>query len=527
MLVAALGEGDRAAAAYRRWRQHLDWQTLPDRWHRLLPLLHARLVQRSEDDPLAERIKGLRRYIWAKNLKLISLAASVLREFERVGIDVVPLKGTSLLASGIADRSTRPMNDIDMLIRDDQVDQAIAVLADLGIHPRFTTGASLSGKLLPDRALSGWPFMNAAQQEVDIHWNAMHFDRRPDSDRELWRNTRPVQFEGISTRILAPEDQLINVCAHGARDSEPTSLRSIVDAALVLQHAGKIDWQIVTARALQHRVSAVMANAVDLLKTLLDLPIPAGAVHDLRRQSTRRERTELRILKRPPDRWRQGLSGSFIKLQEFRRGRADLFNASAMRVAAARLVEETGTNNLPQALRRVLYRRLGQPAKWRDYLIYDGQVALPRPEQLPGLSDLRDIGSAVTEGMFVHGWSIAEVSGRWSDGYQAILGIRLDHPTTKLPALSLTFVPALTDKHTEFNLSVFFNDRLTATRRLVFGRDGQTEMLCVGPELPEPTSTLLVTLEIDNPLQPGRHSGGAPDWRRLGILLSGVRVVVA
>jgi hypothetical protein len=48
--------------------------------------------------------------------------------------------------------------------------------------------------------LAGWPFRNAQGNDVDLHWNALYLDRRPQPERDAWCRSRPVMFEGISIR---------------------------------------------------------------------------------------------------------------------------------------------------------------------------------------------------------------------------------------------------------------------------------------------------------------------------------------
>src|SRR4051794_39909226 len=130
-LIAALADGELAQDAFRLWRDQLDWNDLPATVRRVLPLLHHNMSRLNVTDPMLERIKGVRRYMWARNLWLVSLAKLVHSEFSRSGINAAALKGTSLVSCGLVDRTVRPMEDVDIVVQPDRLQDAIDALTSI------------------------------------------------------------------------------------------------------------------------------------------------------------------------------------------------------------------------------------------------------------------------------------------------------------------------------------------------------------------------------------------------------------
>jgi hypothetical protein len=522
ILLAALTTGDRALEAFHYWRDQLEWDKITPNWQRLLPLLHENLTRMDVKDPLLDRIKGVRRFKWAQNLRTIALAKTVYAELSRAGIPALLLKGTSLIASGYAHRSIRPMDDIDILIPPEQMPAAIETLEKLDIRPRFIPPASLINRLVPERILSGWPFANSVNQEVDIHWNAMHLDRRLDSDRDAWLNSRIVDFEGSQVRVMDPAYQFINICAHGARDPDQGFIRWIADAVLVVRQSSELKWDEVVSVAGRHGLSAVMARTLDLLATLFDLSIDPKAIARLRAQSTWYERVEMRLLGKPPS--QVGVSGVFLKVQQFRRTEAAQFDAPFFKSVLDYLIATTGTRGIFAALSRKIYFSLDMPRYLRSFLGPDFRLRCAPLQPTSPVADINFVDGNYSEAMFLNGWSIGERSGRWTDGRSATIALRLDEPTYQLPTLSFEVSPATThDHHPRLEITVFVNDRVAIEREFIWGEDAKQTLVYRPPPSAKPTSLMLVTFEIRNPRQPP-NADGAADLRHLGIFLSRLKL---
>jgi hypothetical protein len=524
LLRAALCDGDEARSAYQTWRERLDWERLPGTWQRLLPLLHDNARRLGLSDQLLERFGGVRRYFWARNLRLMELTKQVHAAFAEAGVPALALKGTSLVAAAYVDRSVRPMEDIDVLVRRSQVEDAMRVLSGLGFRPHIITERCLRERVAAQGELPGWPFVNQKGEYVDLHWNALHFDRRIEADEDAWLRSNRVMFEGVSINVLHSNDQLLQLCAHGIQDQAPSAIRWIADAAIVIRASRTLDWDAFVKRAAFHRLSSSLADALALLERNLPLPIPGWVVKRLRRQSSFAERIENRLLQQPaytssPARTRARL----LHLSAFRRGRSELFDRSIAFSLGPWLKTLTGMRTVRGALGRFLYHRSRNRAV-RSLFASDRMLNRPSADQLPEISDVLDLSiGEVPEAMFVHGWSLAEQTGRWTEGPFAVLAWR-SSASNKALTVSIDALPALHADHPTMDIEIFVRDTRVVHHRYEYSRAAPEQLTFSVPEyLRESDGTVQLTIEIANPLIP-IAKGVSDDNRALGLLLKRIEV---
>ena len=97
-------------------------------WHALqgqgMPLLDAGIVARCVEQPLRGQL--------AHTLMLRTVAAEVLRLFADAGVDVVMLRGQAVADVLYSPPTLRPQTDIDLLLREEDIQQAGEVLAGAG-----------------------------------------------------------------------------------------------------------------------------------------------------------------------------------------------------------------------------------------------------------------------------------------------------------------------------------------------------------------------------------------------------------
>lgn len=136
---------------------------------------------------------------------------SPLGALDDAGIDLRLLKGPALAALDYPDPQQRPTGDLDLLVRADEIDRAVAVLLAAGgtwIDPEPTAGyVRLAGKGATVRMSDGL--------EVDLHriliWGPFGV-RMP--GEELWANPRPFTFAGVPRQGLGLEEALLHVALH-------------------------------------------------------------------------------------------------------------------------------------------------------------------------------------------------------------------------------------------------------------------------------------------------------------------------
>ena len=288
LLHAGLGTDDEAVRAWQSVQQQLD---LDDIWdsevHRLLPLVHSRLLEAGADDPDMPRLKGLGRRTWYENQILVQRTVPLLALLEDAGIATMLLKGMPLAFHHYDSPSLRPMRDVNVLVPTARRDEAIRLLAHEGWtgDPRYVS-----------RFYGGCGLYDAEQQSLDLHWHLglpfliPGYEER--SDEDFWAAAEPFTLGGVTTRMLCPADTLLHVCVHGAWSGSNASLRWIADTLTVIRRAGDdLDWGRFTSQVARRRLALLVHDPLRYLVEVFDAQVPAAVLAEIALMpTTRRER---------------------------------------------------------------------------------------------------------------------------------------------------------------------------------------------------------------------------------------------
>jgi putative nucleotidyltransferase-like protein len=269
-LRAALGEASEALQAWRAIRDRLDLDRVDIGSRRLLPLLAANLRRHGVDDSELGGCLQLYRETRSQNHALFDAVAAVVRTLTAEGIETMVLKGWALAELSYKDIGLRPMSDVDLLVRRTEARRASQILRQLGWSPEDDVTPSFA------RTRHGVTFKNRPGQQCDLHWWIFEEYCPASLDEEVWASSVAVDLQSASTRVLAPADQLLHVCIHGAKWARTPGIRWIADAVLVLR-AGPLDWHRLISQAERRGFVLRMRQSLRYLRALTDVPMPPEA----------------------------------------------------------------------------------------------------------------------------------------------------------------------------------------------------------------------------------------------------------
>jgi hypothetical protein len=196
----------------------------------------------------------------AQNLLIATELQELLTDLRRAGVEPIVLKGMALGTTIYPALATRPMNDLDLLVRPDELTAVQQVFAarryqDMGLGRDEQTGFPAH--------LHAWREYPGGQRiAIEAHWHLFHESAYRQIDLTSWRErTRTVAGEGYEIRVLAPDDELIYACAHLVLHHVYNwNLLWLLDVRMLLEHYGAVwSWAAVAERA--HAVQ--MAGLVD------------------------------------------------------------------------------------------------------------------------------------------------------------------------------------------------------------------------------------------------------------------------
>ncbi len=217
---------------------------------------------------------------------------TVLRSLQAAGIWPVAVKGAALCWTVYPDPACRPMGDLDLWIRSEELPGAQKMLRDLGyrqvsnpdrppelmehfggeIHMTGAGDGSGLVELHLSIYLGEWLRRTASIDEAAVRERVVR----------LWWNETPLD-------VLLPEDALIHLVTHLAINHQLSffTMRGLVDIALLARYY-PVDWNIIVQRARTWRVATAVWLVLSLAVDLAGLAEATEAARQLQPSALRR-----------------------------------------------------------------------------------------------------------------------------------------------------------------------------------------------------------------------------------------------
>lgn len=242
----------------------------------LYPYIHWRLQQAGTDLPAALRAVLLDSYRdnAFRHLRRIADLRKIDAALKTADIPYLVLKGPVLAAKVYPDPATRTMTDLDLLVRDADMQRALSALATIGYEvPLKFAGWTMQAGDAP-------PLFNGQPGSPSLELHAM-LDSAPDDPAGLeaaWSTARVVDLGyGLTAPALARDEFFAHVVTHVSRHHRfEGELRSLLDVALLLRSGEtKFDWKSLETEWDRRHITGWIHVTVSLAIILLGAPTPA------------------------------------------------------------------------------------------------------------------------------------------------------------------------------------------------------------------------------------------------------------
>jgi Uncharacterised nucleotidyltransferase len=216
----------------------------------------------------------------ARNALLYNDLKKLLLTFEQEKIDVIVLKGAALAETVYPHRALRPMSDIDLLVRTQQLSKVGSKLLDMGY---LFEGHEKTKEFYLEHRYH-WVFTKRSDVNIEIHWHI----KRPTSPFRididgLWERARQTVIAGVDALVVSPEDLLLHLCQHTHKHNLIGGIRPFCDIAETTKYyAAEIDWTKIANISSEWGMNAGSYLVLSLAQELFDARVPNGFLNELK-----------------------------------------------------------------------------------------------------------------------------------------------------------------------------------------------------------------------------------------------------
>jgi hypothetical protein len=265
-----------------------DWDAVRGGVQRegIAPLLYAIARGRDLLPPALEEELRLAYFSNARrNLLLFHELARVLQQLEAHGIPTIVLKGVALAEAVYGSPAVRPMCDADLLVRREDAPSTLQALAGLGYETPYTDKREGYRFVYGNEVMFCKP--GAQDMALDIHWNLFSspYYLHTLALDWFWETAVPLRIEAVTTWMLGPEAQLLDLCGHLTlhHGSAAPRLLWLHDIAEVLvAYRETFDWERLLNQAQVLDMTLPVRGLLLRVTEEWHIPIPEAALARLR-----------------------------------------------------------------------------------------------------------------------------------------------------------------------------------------------------------------------------------------------------
>ncbi len=251
----------------------IHWKLLRDllAYHEVSPFFYRALKDYEKKLPpeISRYLDSSYYYAISDNMDKSSEYQALYSAFEGNGIEMLPIKGIALLDDIYSGLFIRPMIDIDILVKKDDITRASEIFHCVGyrkelggLKESYWLESQCHLAFFKDRSL------------VEMHWG-LDFERHGRQILpEIWRKARDVETDRGAIRLLSPEDTFFSLALHKRRFGKILSIKNVLDAGLLLnKYKDGFDWSYVLKKATEYGLRSSVFFMLSQIDFLFDTKI--------------------------------------------------------------------------------------------------------------------------------------------------------------------------------------------------------------------------------------------------------------
>jgi len=262
--------------------EKIDWDCVVRKacLHGIVPIVYRTLQGMTEErvpKAVLNKLWVYTRMIADRNTLLVEELNTILKLFSSKGIEAMPLKGPLLATELYGNLELRPMGDLDILVRTQDVLKAKRLLLAREYIPEKDLDTRQEKQYLNHEC--AFHFYQAKRKlNVDLHWRIVRWQAFK-SDF-LWSRTATVRSGEIRSLWLAPEELFLFLSTHLYKHYW-YQLKWLLDIALVLVRHPTMDWDRIKELACGTGNRRTFLRVLYVVERILDVPAPQKVAREV------------------------------------------------------------------------------------------------------------------------------------------------------------------------------------------------------------------------------------------------------
>ncbi len=241
----------------------------------------SRICPEAVPPKIFDKLQNLFQIRAQRNLFLTGELIKLLNLLEANQIAVIPFKGAVLAGSLYGNLALREFCDLDILVSKQDVPKAMQLLIAQGYESPMQLDTQEKPYLQFDQFLESGSYKRAydfvrkdGKVAVDFHWSMTNrlFAFAGDF-HYFWSHIQQISLFGKSIPSFSPEDLLLFLCLHGAKDGW-SKLKWICDVAELIRTYPELKWEQVIKQSRTLGTERMLCLGLCLANQLLDANLP-------------------------------------------------------------------------------------------------------------------------------------------------------------------------------------------------------------------------------------------------------------
>src|SRR3989338_9521487 len=218
-----------------------------------------------QDQHYIKKLSAKYYYNLTSNIHLLDEFYNILKRLNKIGIEVILLKGVFLIDKVYRNIGLRPLSDVDVLVKKDTLPQIMKEMSDEGydITPHGHLGYLKDGK---------FPTV------IDFHWDIWF----PETN-DIWARCVGQASGDMQALTLDNEDVLICLSTHQSINHGMHKLIWLCDIhEFIRKYRDSIDWKIFIRRVKDYNIEIPLYYTLSHTDKLLRTGIPSDVLEELK-----------------------------------------------------------------------------------------------------------------------------------------------------------------------------------------------------------------------------------------------------